>query len=483
MPTPRAHCLLLDVGGQSLRAALLADDGQVLALERRALTEYRPRPGWVEHDAAAMLADLQHVMAAIAGRHASWIDERTQVGLSCQRASVVCWDRECGAPLSPVISWQDSRGAALLDAAALDTAAVQARTGMRPSAFLGVSKLAWCSRELPAVGAAARAGCLGWGPLGSFLLHRLLGERPYRCPASLAQRSLLFDPQTLAWDDGLCAAFAIDRASLPAPTTDLDDFGSLAVAGFELPFALCAGDQNLLPAALGLGVEDAALNLGTGAFLLAGGDGADPRLQRSVLPGRQRPPRQVQEATVNGAAAADAWWSRRAGAGTGPLPASSDDTPHFLNSVGGLASPIWRVDLAPRFSRPPASVDEGRAAIADGLVHLLMLNLEALRAQRLGEGRLYVGGGLAGEDGLLQRLADLAGVEVLRPRQRELSLLGAAVLLGAQPQVAKDCAVFRPGSGARRAARRWRAWRDWFEAEIRRCPDQAQGKPGSDRLA
>ncbi len=456
-----AHCLLLDVGGQSLRAALFDAAGTLLAMERRAVATRLPRPGWVEHDAEELVRSLRDALDSLADAGAA--APVAAAGLCCQRASVVCWDTRDGRALSPVISWQDARGAALLQAAQLDPQRVARRTGMRPNPFLGASKLAWCLHELPAVREANRAGRLRLGPLGSFLLQRLLSEAPDLCSASLAQRSMLFDPALHDWDAGLCATFGIDPTNLPTCRPDLSAFGSLPFAGRTLPLKLCAGDQNLLPAALNLQPDEGVVNLGTGAFLLAAGDAAEDSLLHSVLPGSARPSALILEGTVNGAAAALAWWAGQdGGAVGGAIPPSQSDTPHCLPAVGGLGSPLWRSGEQPRFSATPISAAQGRAAIADGIVHLLMLNLERMRRCGLANGRLFAGGGLAAADSLLQRLADLAGVEVLRPRNVELSLAGGAALLGCEPLRAADCARFAPSSSAALAADRWRAWREWL---------------------
>lgn len=462
-----AHCLLLDVGGQSLRAALLDRSGRLLAMERHVVETRFPAPGRVEHDAEALVDGLRGVLDRLARAHAGALASVAAAGLCCQRASVVCWDAVDGRALSPVLSWQDERGAGLLAAARLDAADVVRRTGMRPNPFLGASKLAWCLAELPAVGEAAGCGRLRLGPLGSFLLQRLLEERPYRCPASLAQRSMLFDPAAHGWDALLCAAFGIDPNRLPACLPDQAAYGSLSVGGRLLPLSLCAGDQNLLPAAFALETQDVVVNLGTGAFLLAGADAPCADLLHSVLPGSSRPAARVLEGTVNGAAAALAWWATQpGGAEDGPIPVSSAKTPHFLPAVGGLGSPLWRSGLVPGFSSLPASAAEGRAAIADGIVHLLMLNLERMRQQGLARGRLFAGGGLAAVDGLLQRLADLAGVEVLRPRQTELSLAGAAALLGCAALAEGDCERFRPAASTTLALSRWKAWQAFMADQL-----------------
>ncbi len=55
--------LVLDEGTSSTRALLYAPDGTMFASAQRDITQYYPRPGWVEHDAAEILViiPLRHV--------------------------------------------------------------------------------------------------------------------------------------------------------------------------------------------------------------------------------------------------------------------------------------------------------------------------------------------------------------------------------------------------------------------------------------
>src|SRR5262249_41712406 len=137
----------------------------------------KPAADRVEHDPEQICDSLR---AAIddATRRVPASAEIVAAGLATQRSSIVCWDRSSGAALSPVISWQDRRNASFVAQLASHTADIHARTGLVLSPHYGANKLRWCLDNLPAVSDAARSGRLAFGPLSSYLLYRLLDERP-----------------------------------------------------------------------------------------------------------------------------------------------------------------------------------------------------------------------------------------------------------------------------------------------------------------
>jgi glycerol kinase len=460
--------LLLDVGGHAARAAVCDAAGRQVAIATRSITTRRGVAGEVEHDAAQVLDALRESVADVVSSGQVATEHIVSAGLSCQRASVVAWDRVTGEAFGPVLSWQDSRAAHLLDAATLDAGQVRAITGLRPTPFFGASKLAWMWRHTPTLRRAASQGRLAWGPLASFLLHGLLEQRPYQCSASLAQRTLLFDIHQGEWSEPLCAAFGLPPESLPTPVADLDEYGDLRVDEQCVPLRVCAGDQNLVPLALAAGGAApgrcAAVNLGTGAFLFAAaGDDGDTasELLASVLPGASGRPRLMQEATVNGAGAAFDWLAQTAAVETLPwaaLTADALDAPLFLNTVGGIGSPVWRAASEPRFERPPRDLSEAMCAVADSITFLLALNLDRLREFGTDVERLDVGGGLSRSDGLCQRLADVSGLPLRRMHETELSLSGLHRMLSERSDSVAGGDQCEPGPCARQRRRRYRAW-------------------------
>lgn len=465
-----ASChLLIDVGGHAARAAIVDATGHCHALRECRMATRRGEGGVVEHDAEAVLAAVGDAIdAAVSAAVAAGVvapGKIVSAGLSCQRSSIVAWDRHDGRALSPVISWADSRAADLLASIAPDPDTVRGITGLRPTPFFGASKLAWLWHNVPTLRSVALAGRLGIAPLASYLLFHLLAGKPYRCSASIAQRTMLYDIAQGDWSPALCDAFGLDAALLPRPLPDIAEFGVLHVGEHEVPLRACAGDQNLVPIALGADdPQRIALNLGTGAFLFApvtGGGTTAPALLASVLPSATTPPAQVQEGTVNGAGAAFDWLAQQYGVDTLPwsaLDADRPDPPLFLNTIGGLGSPLWRAGSTPRFSTPPRDLEAAMGVVADSIAFLVQRNLDCLHGHGHDAGAITAGGGLSRSAGLCQRIADLAGLPVLRVADPELSLRGLARLLaGSEP--ASPCRDgFMPGPQAAQRRDRYAAW-------------------------
>jgi glycerol kinase len=113
----------------------------------------------------------------------------TAAALATQRSSVVCWDKESGTALSPILSWQDRRTAVELESLANHGAEIRQRTGLPLSPHYGASKLRWCWQNLPRVRTAWRKGRLAWGPLASFLTYRLTAEKTLAADPANASRT------------------------------------------------------------------------------------------------------------------------------------------------------------------------------------------------------------------------------------------------------------------------------------------------------
>jgi glycerol kinase len=432
--------LTLDQGGSASRALVFDARGQASATARIDVGDRRPQAGWVEQDPEEVVESLKRVAAeAMAQLEAG---ERAQVracSLSTQRSSLVAWDRESGAALSPVLSWQDTRAAAWLEAQALDVEQIRAITGLYPNAHYGLSKMRWCLEHLDAVRRAAIDGRLLIGPLSAFLAFRLLESRPARVDPANASRTLLFDLARGDWHEESLARFGIERAWLPEVARSDASYGELALDTGHLPLHLLSGDQSTAAFAHGELQSDAAyLNVGTGAFVFRIADAAPPRLLRSVAHWAETP-QYVAEGTVNGAGSALAAFAQAqgiadVGAALEAAWQDSDSTGEvvYLNGIGGLGSPDWRSDFPSRFlgdGTPPQQL----VAVAESIVFLIERNLALLRTASAPCTHILVSGGLSQSDRFCQALADLTGLPVRRPAHCEATARGAAFLLAGRP--------------------------------------------------
>ncbi len=435
MDEPRqALYLTLDQGGHASRALVFDDRG---ALQARAVVETRERrfpPDRVEQDGNELAGSLrraaEEAIVSLGGRAANIV----AAGLASQRSSVVCWNRETGETLSPVLSWQDRRAHEWLQQFQAREEKIRERTGLVLSAHYGASKLRWCLDHLPVVAEARARGQLAMGPLASFLLHRLLREHPLLVDPSNAGRTLLWNLDRGDWDDELLGLFGIPRDGLPACVSTRHDYGTLAVHGQEIPLTVLNGDQSAALFALGRPhATTAYINLGTGAFVLRALGRLPKRSDRllcSVAWRNRGESVYVIEGTVNGAGSAFDWAGQKLGLKdvAGQLPGwwkAETSPPLFLNGVSGLGAPFWMADFESRW------IGEGSAearivAVAESILFLIQRNLEEMKKSFSPFEQIFVSGGLSMNDVLCEKLANLTGLPVYRPVEHEATARGLA---------------------------------------------------------
>lgn len=434
--------LALDQGGQSTRATIFDESG--IAVARAAVPVGQTSTGdlRVEQDPEELVASLQ--LAAERALRILGTDCSMQIaaaGLATQRSSMVCWDSRTGQALSPVLSWQDRRAAALMPAYRDHAFLIAERTGLRLSPHYGAPKMRWCLDNLPAVQAARKAGHLVMGPLASFLAFRCVTPQPLVADPSNAGRTLLWGRKRQDWDPELLDIFDIPRGVLPLCSPSHQRFGGVKAGGGLVPLTILTGDQGAALFCQGRPRPDTIyINMGTGAFLqrLVPRQGVDRgRLLWSVAVRHGQEDINVLEGAVSGAGAALAW-----GAQTLPyrdlakqcdrLLASQEARPLFLNTIGGLGSPYWRPDAVARFEGVGTPAAKA-AAIIESIIFLIHENIEAICAASGPCLALVVTGGLAASGGLCQALANLSGLIVRRPSEHEATARGLAFLAADMP--------------------------------------------------
>ncbi|HEY3645668.1 MAG TPA: FGGY family carbohydrate kinase [Gammaproteobacteria bacterium] len=456
--------LALDQGGHASRAMVADQRGNILAQAERRIATQRSGTDKVEHSATALLRSLQQAAEAAIGTLPSSV-EIAAAGLATQRSSIACWDRASAKPLSPVLSWQDRRAARRVRSLAKEAPWVEDLTGLKLSPHYGATKLDWCLRHLPEVRRARRDGTLVAGPLASFAVAGLLEGQPCFADPVNGARTQLMDIRRGGWSERLCDLFGVPQQILPSCVPNRHDFGHLSVAGRRIPFTVLIGDQPAALFASGEPEPDVAyMNLGTGAFVQCLSSRRAPGLLQSILWRDAERTLYALEGTVNGAGSALEALAKRHGITSGKLMQASQRRdadaarPLFLNGIGGLGAPYWRPAFRSRFiGRGDAG--QQAAAVIESILFLLLENLERMQGTVPGLRRIRISGGLAQLDGLCQKLADLSGLPVERPRLHEATALGLARLLGADGMPAADAARFEshPANPLMARRRRWQA--------------------------
>ncbi len=429
--------LALDQGGHASRALAFDAGGRVIARAEETVGMRRDGDR-VEQDPEEMVASL----VKAAGRVTAEAGRCHAAGLATQRSSIVCWERDSGRALTPVLSWQDRRAGDRLRPLEASAERIGRITGLRLSPHYGASKLAWCLDKVPAVRRALGRGNLAAGPLASFLLARLLDERPCLADPANAARTLLYDRRRYDWSDELLALFDLPRTMLPDAVPNRHRFGHLALDGASVPLTVCTGDQSAALFATGHPAPGTVvINAGTGAFLqqAVSAPATPKRLLAGLAWHGVATTVHTLEGTVNGAGAALSHAAEQEGlserAMIDRLPAALDadrDTPLFLNGVGGLGSPFWQPRFGSRFVGH-GDTDARLAAVVESIAFLVTENLKEMAAMGAPVRRLVLTGGLARLDGFARRLAALNDVPVERPAAVEATARGLGWLVAGRP--------------------------------------------------
>jgi glycerol kinase len=416
---------------------------------------------------ASILDAVARAVAQLGARKA----ELAAAGLASQRANCVCWDRATGRALSPIFSWQDRRAHAWireLEAAHGD--AVHRKTGLYLSPHYGASKLRWALEHLPAVSAALRVGTLAWGPMASFLVFRLLKERPLLAEPQCAARTQLWNLQTRDWDPELLQLFGLPQGYLPQSVPTMHAWGTLETAGISVPLTAVNGDQSAAVFAFGWPEPDAAyVNIGTSAFVqraLTAFPGHVPRQLTGIILADRDTTVYMVEGNVNGAGTALGWLQEELGIAdlTAQLPAwleRAEPPPLFLNGIAGLGGPFWVADFVSRFEGAGEPWQKA-VAVVESMAFLLQANIDHMASYVPTARRMRVSGGVSRLDGLCRRLAAVSGLPVHRREDPEASARGIAYLAARRPEgwnTASQEEVFAPSrnEALRARYRRWLA--------------------------
>lgn len=435
--------LAIDQGGHASRALVFDARGQVVSEAYQPISPALLDNNRVEYEAESLLSSLLNTITEAIEKLGERRFNVTAAGLATQRSNIACWDTQTGISLSPVISWQDRRNQVWLDQFYSRQSEIHNISGLFLSAHYGASKLRWCMDNIDDVHNAFEHGRLAWGPMASFLIFRLLKERPLLTDPVNASRTLLWSIEQMDWSSELLAMFDLPHEALPRCVPNRYPYGTLRVGDVSIPMTLVTGDQAAAMFAFGIPRADTAyITIGTGAFV--------QQIQQ-VQQVFTQPPQHASslltsivhedeeqllishEGTVNGAASALDWVTSNLGLHDyiDKIPqwlATASSVPLFINGVSGLGTPFLKSGFMASFIGS-GNDQEKVVAVLESIVFLLQINLEELKSLASAPETIVIGGGLARLDGLCQRLADLSGIPVQRHEDHETTARGLAYLI------------------------------------------------------
>ena len=445
----KRYIMALDAGTTSNRCILFDRNGRICSVAQREFHQYFPKPGWVEHDANEIWASMLGVAVEAMQRIGATAAEIAGIGITNQRETSVVWDKATGEPIYNAIVWQCRRTSAYCDelkARGL-TEIFRQKTGLVIDAYFSATKLRWLLEEIPGARARAERGELLFGTVETWLLWKLTGGKVHITDYSNASRTMLFNINTLQWDEEILRELNIPRGMLPEPRPSSAVYAETepTLLGGAIPICGAAGDQQAaLFGQTCFRPGEAKNTYGTGCFLLMN-TGERPvfsqnGLVTTVAWGLDGHVNYALEGSIFVAGAAIQWLRDEmklieSAQNSEYMAQKVRDTNgcHVVPAFTGLGAPHWN-----QYARGTI-VGLTRGCNKYHLIRATLDSIcyqvdEVLAAMRADSGialeALKVDGGASANNYLMQTQADVIGAPVVRPTCVESTALGAAFLAG-----------------------------------------------------
>jgi len=446
----------VDQGTTSTRFMVFDHEGREVARHQLEHAQILPQPGWVEHDPVEIYLRTCETIEGALSKANLKAKDLAAVGITNQRETTVVWNPKTGEPFYNAIVWQDTRTDRIMRKLEQEGAGdiIRSKAGLPPATYFSGGKIQWILDNVAGARSAAKRGEAIFGNIDTWVIWNLTGGingGAHITDVTNASRTMLFNLETLDWDDELLELFSIPRSMLPRirPSSDSNFYGMTHRTGpFRGEVPLCAdlGDQQAATVGQVCFISGEAKNTyGTGNFMLL-------NTGTSIVPSHAgllttvcyqldaARPIYALEGSVAVTGSAVQWLRDQLGIiqQASDIEALANSVPdnggvYFVPAFSGLYAPHWRADARGCIVGLSRFNDKGHLAratleaicyqtrdVLDAMVKDSGVNLEILK----------VDGGATVNDTLMQLQADILGVPVVRPVVAETTALGAAYAAG-----------------------------------------------------
>lgn len=442
------YILALDQGTTSSRALLIDHEGTIVSQKSVTIQQYFPQPGWVEHDPEELYQSLVEAAKQCLSVKKVTPKDIAAIGITNQRETTILWEKKTLIPVEKAIVWQDRRTTSFckeLKEKGLEEL-ITKKTGLILDPYFSATKLNWLLQKEERLEQLAKKGELAFGTVDCWIAAKLSQGECHTTDPSNASRTMLYNIHTKSWDDELLEIFAIPKGLLPEISPSSAVFGQCKEKFAEgVPLAAMIGDQQA--ALFGQDCFSPGMiktTYGTGAFVLMN-SGDTPifsqhRLLSSVGWERNEKTTYVLEGSVFNAGSVINWLQENlqlvddlSQIDRMAFAVKDDGGVYFVPAFTGLGAPHWIPEVrAAIFGLTRATKKEHiiRAALAATAFQVKEVIDTMVQDSNLAIQNLTVDGGLTASDFLLQFQSDILQKNLVRPKAKELTALGAGFLGG-----------------------------------------------------
>ncbi len=452
----KKYILALDEGTTSARTIVFDKQGNIVNTAQKEFKQIYPKPGYVEHDPMEIYAAMYSTMTEAVLQSGITPSEIAAIGITNQRETTVCWDKITGKPIYNAIVWQCRRTADYCEELKANGLAdkIRRKTGLPIDAYFSATKIKWILDNVNGAKEKAEKGELLFGTIDSWFIWKLTDGKLHITDYTNASRTMLFNINTLCYDDELLELFGIPKAMLPKVKSSSEIYGEIDFLGEKIPLSGIAGDQQAaLYGQCCFCKGDVKNTYGTGCFLLMN-CGEEAIINNSgiicTLAATRKGESQkyALEGSVFVGGAVIQWLRDELG-----FIRESSDSEYFAGKVNssndvyvvpafaGLGAPYW--DMYARGTIVGLTRGSGRNHIIRAALESIAYQtndlLEAIKnTTNIQINSLMVDGGASKNNLLMQFQSDISNTNIIRSKSAEATALGAAYLAGLAVGFYKD---------------------------------------------
>ncbi len=445
----KKYIMAIDQGTTGTRVILFGHSGDIQASAYREIRQIFANPGWVEHDPYQYLDTVKTCAKEAMNKAKAQPGEIAAIGITNQRETTILWNKDTGKPVYNAICWQCRRSAEICDdlKAKGHEEKVIEKTGLVIDAYFSATKIKWIIDNVQGVKEKIKAGKILMGNVDSWLIWNLSGKKNHVTDASNASRTMLFNINTLKWDEELLGILDIDPGILPdvLPSSGIMANTTSEIFGAEIPIAGVAGDQHA--ALFGQGCFEAGMaknTYGTALALMMNIGDKPLRSNHGLTTDLAWMIKDKVQYALEGVifiGGATIQWLRdglkiiKEASQTDSMAKSVPDTGnvYLVPAFTGLCAPYWDMyarGLIIGITRGTTGEHIARAAL-ESIAYQTRDVLDAMTQDSGQEIRsLRVDGGATANEFLMQFQSDILGIPIVKPVVTEMAALGAAYLAG-----------------------------------------------------
>lgn len=454
------YILVIDQGTTSTRAILFDKHGDVFATQQEEFTQYYPNPGWVEHDALEIWASVVNVVSNLLIKNSISPKDIASIGITNQRETVVVWDKNSGKPIYHALVWQSRQSQNITDDLIKKgyQEIIHQKTGLIINPYFSASKIKWILDNVEGARIKANNNELLCGTIDSWLVWKLTDGLNHITDYTNASRTMLFNINSLQWDDELLELFDIPKSMLPEVRSSSEVYGYASqLSAFEtdirIPISSVIGDQQAsLFGHCCFNKGDVKNTYGTGCFMLMN-TGERPifssnGLLTTIAWNIDGKVEYALEGSVFIGGAVIQWLrdglelvENARDSEQLALSLQSNDGVYLVPAFVGLGTPYWDNDARGAIyglTRGTTKAHIARASL-ESIAYQSRDVLEVMKEESGNDiATLAVDGGASNNKFLMQIQSDLLQCEISLPKTVEATALGAAYLAGLAINYYKD---------------------------------------------